>query len=164
METDIAVLVIDMQENFLRSLDRQKADSLIKNQIEFLSYSENYDLPVYLIENQEGESTINELLHFGHENIRKPETDSFYNTGLSDKLKEINTIIPMGLYATECVKDTAETAMGKYDVLTAVSLISDRKPNFGEWYKEKGILCKDNFELMYKLNEKVFEKITRNIY
>lgn len=125
----LAVLVIDMQPAYLADLDRATRLRLIQNQVEVVSYYDRKNVPVIGVELEEQGRTIPILRkYFKEKPVRKWSRDGFFKTNLADKVRKTRstTLIMMGIFRSECVYTTAETALAlDFKVYTASSLIAD---------------------------------------
>ncbi|MBM3200209.1 cysteine hydrolase [Candidatus Woesearchaeota archaeon] len=157
----LAVLVIDMQDYWLSEVDEKEIEKELPYHLEVLEYCAKNNITVFVIEYKTcGQTTpyLDNKLRDMHkkEYIKKSARSAFQNTGLEAKLKSqgIDTLVLMGVYASHCVKDTAESALDAgFDIATSKDLISDnrhdakRKENV-EWYKEHGLYFDDYKKLL----------------
>ena len=155
----VAVLLIDMQEFYAKTLSDDELKREIPNQIAILDYCEKNTVPVFVLESN---SSIN-----GHtipilkekikklnkkEYIFKESEDGFVGTSLDELLKQegVKHVILMGAYASYCVKNTARGAIRNgYNIMTSKDIIADiPHPAFNEsipFYKQHGIY-KDSYK------------------
>ncbi len=130
---NLAVLLIDMQPRFTRNV--RDVDKIIPNQQSVLQYCAEKDVPVVLIEYAVKENccTLQDLVVYWREvprkyRIEKDNMDAFINTNLDDCLKNWNAeqLLLMGIYAGQCVMETALSALQKdFKIITAYDLIGD---------------------------------------
>ncbi|MDP2908028.1 MAG: isochorismatase family cysteine hydrolase [Nanoarchaeota archaeon] len=161
----LAVLVIDMQDFWLSEIDEKELETELPYQTEVLNYCDKNNIPVFVIEYKNcGPTTAylsNKLKDMPKkEYITKTNRSAFERTNLEEKLKAsgVDTLILMGVYASHCVKGTAEGALDAgFYIITSKDLIADDKHNNKkesiEWYKEKGVY-KDSYKELLDMIEK----------
>lgn len=124
-EPRYAILVVDMQDYFLRAFKEGSREELIENHVDLLIEANEKSIPVAAVKYGNGPNmqfteaileTIEEMRT--KEIIIKNGDDSFYNTSLERVLRtwSSNSLIIGGVNANACVKDTAETAKKKVTV------------------------------------------------
>lgn len=129
---NLAVLLIDMQTDFIRDFELKERERIVKNQLEVIKLCKQKRIPLVVIEyNGYGEvikdlerELSGELIY----HINKDQNDAFYNPRLNKLLSgmEIKTVFLMGINAGACVLDTAEGALENgYQVVTSFSVLSD---------------------------------------
>jgi nicotinamidase-related amidase len=144
--TNIAGLVIDMQEGYLEDHPKSRREILIEAQLTTLEFLASRNYPVAVLEfvgNGKGPTIQvlrDKLSTVKFEYFPKEDSDGFSNVNLSQVLKEWGSrhLIIMGINAFACVKQTAKSAIqNKFYVSSAKDLISD--PGFyfhaENWYK-----------------------------
>src|SRR3989344_8983926 len=149
-----AALLIDMQEEFVDKIDKERRVALIKAQIAVIRYCAVKDIPVVVLEYLGQGATIEELRKEIDKVPRvavvvRNEYDGFYRTELErtlDIFGAVNTLF-MGINASCCVRQTAESALQKkYCVITSTDLIADGSNVIGDinsterWFKNKCVL------------------------
>lgn len=159
----LAVLVIDMQDPFLKEVDEKELKAELPYQAEVLNYCKGNNIPVFVIEYKDcGQTTgyLKEKIDSLPKKIyvTKSSRDAFEGTDLEKKLKETKaeTVILMGVYASACVQDTAEGALKSgFKIATSKDLIADCKWSKEDvkWYKKKGVY-KDDYKELLSLIEK----------
>lgn len=149
-----AIVVVDMQDVFLRKLNAGVRRELISNQIRLFDFAVRKQLPVIILEysdkgltrgqtiNQIRESIYNQELF----TVVKNSNSGFRETDLDAKLKEnnIGKLIIVGVNANGCVQDTVMGAISRnYAVITTKGLIANSytndmnlSPRNEAWYKK----------------------------
>ncbi len=171
---NLAVLLIDMQDYFLKEVSEEEKKSEIPYQLEVLNYCKNNNIPVFVLEYlQCGETTriLKEKVDSlpVKEYVTKGYNDGFLKTDLEAKLRSygIESMLLMGVNASGCVRDTAEGAIrAGFKIMTSKDLIADpewyvteefiikkngthgKSDNSAQWYKEHGIYRDDYKELL----------------
>ncbi len=170
----LAVLLIDMQDFFLKEVSEEEKKSEIPYQLEVLDYCKDNNIPVFVLEYLEcGETTriLKEKVDSlpVKEYVTKSRNDGFFKTNLETKLRSygIESILLIGVNASGCVKETAEGAIrAGFKIMTSKDLIADpewyvteefiinkngghgKSDNSAPWYKEYGIYRDDYKELL----------------
>lgn len=146
-----AVILIDMQENFLGRIDKKRRTEMIKNQIIIIRLCAQLDIPLFVLEYRQQPKTIEELKEEIAKvprkcTITKHRDNGFIKTKLAEKLKElnINKVLLMGVNATACVLRTGAGAIKNgFNIITCNRLIADPDhfpdPNDMSWFKQNGI-------------------------
>lgn len=161
-ESGLAVLIIDMQPFYVRSLGFWPRRSLIKQQKKILRFCAENDVPVIILESKpvyepEHEQTILQLARIAQKASRntviiKSHADGFRNTRLQDALRAWNVriLIVTGVYANWCMYQTCETAIEQgYSVITGYELMAGPRndPDLDswreKWYKRYCIFSSD---------------------
>lgn len=154
---NLAVLLIDMQDDFLETIDYDEEYKEIPYQLEVLEYCKNNDIPVFVLEYKSCGQTVKILKDKvdSLENktyITKHRDDGFIETDLAEQLRKnkIDTVLLMGIYASACVLNTAAGAViAGFNVMTSKDLIADPEFYNGnesiEWYEDNGIY-RDNYK------------------
>lgn len=153
IDTGLTVVMVDMQEYFLSDLSKERVAKLIRHQKKVLEYCLKHDIPVVVLEYAYCGSTIPELRKLVKKLRRKrfflKQCDDGFESvigSLHDILQEWQTgkLIFMGVNATVCVRQTAESAKDKgYQVLTSPRLVEDSERGKGssmKWYVRNGIV------------------------
>lgn len=161
----LAVLVIDMQDCWLKDVDEDELEIELPYQADVLDYCKNNNIPVFVIEYKNcGPTTYHlkkkiDLLH-ERDYITKEGRNAFEDTDLEERLKSasVKTVILMGVYASACVEDTARGALrAGFKIATSKDLIADGKNDTREedigWYKKRG-LYKDSYKELLNMIEK----------
>ena len=145
-----AVLLIDMQEYFLDTIDEKEKKEMISSQIEVLEYCAKKDIPAAILEFAYLGDTIDELVPYISKvprrcNLKKTKKDGFTNPELLEQLNEWNVknLSIMGILSSQCVKSTAESALKcGYSIATSNALIADHYLPYHketiDWFKDKG--------------------------
>lgn len=151
-----ALLIIDMQEPFLREHQRDEVALMIQAQIELIRECKKQNVPIIVVEFAKHGNTIPELqaelsgyknLHF----VVKRSDDAFLGTALRSFLDDfgVEEVILAGVNASYCVFETAQSAVKyKFRIVTSERLISDSPRNKKKdkslwWYRENGELVLD---------------------
>lgn len=172
---DSAVLVIDMQEVFLRHIEKDGRKNLEDAQIEIIRYCAEYDIPVIEIilpRYNDPNKTVNrirqEIIHCRkHVLLRKDRTSAFNRTNLKGVLDELSVknIFLMGVYSHACIFYTAYDAISQgFSISTSSQVVSEeikdgrfripytiRKDNLSlhEWYRENCVFFGEDFRKFF---------------
>lgn len=145
-----AVILVDMQEGFIRNLRYGECDRIIPNQLEILRHCCSVNIPVVVLEFFGFGPTIRTLKkevkkNPNHRYIKKDYDSGFYRTALHAHLQSLGVkhIFLMGINADYCVKDTAEDAIKKgYKIITCNEVISGQyhhsHDNSVPWFRANG--------------------------
>ena len=155
-----AVIIVDMQEFFLKNFAPTVRNELVNNQGKFIELCVKNKLPFIVLEYKckgiDKVETIPRLLkkikNVYKEIIIKENNSGFTKTGLDKTLKElgIEEIILLGINAHACIQDTAISALKRgYRVATSKGLISNS-------YRKDMQLSRRN-EAWFKKNTTFFE-------
>ncbi len=148
---NLAVLLIDMQECFLKNIDYEERMREIPYQIEVLDYCKEKSVPVFVLEyKNKGPTTkvLKEKVDSLEKKVyvTKSYDDGFTCTDLAEQLKvyNINTLLLMGVNATACVVATAYGALNAgFNIMTSKDLIADQSGLGSEegvrWYSTYGV-------------------------
>ena len=132
-----AVLLIDMQELFLKDILEEHRKLIVSSQLEVLTYCAETDIPVIVVEYKliVPEKTIECLLDKVQSVPRNRTaikiTDNAMLSGKPNVRRflrgfDADYLVLMGIYASGCVFSTALTALDKeYKISTSGDLISD---------------------------------------
>ncbi|MFA7315881.1 MAG: isochorismatase family cysteine hydrolase [Candidatus Paceibacterota bacterium] len=151
-----AVVLIDMQDFFLKHFSFSIYKDLIKNQSKVIDVCEKYNIPLIVLEYKcrgifRGKTT--DKLHKKIKNLKeakiliKMSNSGFTDTPLDALLKEskINELVLMGINANACVQDTAIGALKRgFKVSTSQDIIANSSSGKNqilskrnkEWYKK----------------------------
>jgi nicotinamidase-related amidase len=169
LKKDIVLIVVDMQDFFLKNFTRSTKDKLIENQIQVIKASIKNHVPIILLEYKAGGKlrgkTTRKILEVFKPKptsiIVKENNSGFTNTNLDIILKELKAkkLILMGANANACVQDTALGALKRgYKVITSKGVIaSGSRKDFsfssqnGKWWKEHTLLLDNVGELIKQL-------------
>ena len=131
----IAVVLIDMQEFFLKRIEKAIVKEMVRNQSTVINFCASHKIPVIVLE-YEGVGrgkTISPLQQELKKTptivIRKPHNSGFRDTDLDDVLKKLKVkkLVLMGINANGCVQDTAIGALfRRYDIATARGVIANQ--------------------------------------
>ncbi|MBS3169893.1 cysteine hydrolase [Candidatus Woesearchaeota archaeon] len=165
-----AVLLIDMQDYFLKDVAEAELEKEIPHQIAVLRYAQQHGLPIYVLElerpqNDDRKETTQRLkmvLNDGHyRTIIKREKNGFQKTNLESLLSRggVEQLVLMGVYASFCVQSTARGAIERgYSIITSPELIADAAEAEGyyesiDWYERKGKVFATHEKLLEYLKE-----------
>ncbi len=149
---DLAILVIDMQEGYLNCIPER--NRLIAAQQNVLRYAAREDVPVAVLtmayEKPTEEVIKKEIKKVPRQvYIRKECMSGFEATTLEQQLHmlERNTLLLMGIYASQCVKATASDGLKKgFNIITHTEIIGDfsnkNMKQALQWYKRNGCLIR----------------------
>jgi nicotinamidase-related amidase len=135
MKKNTAVIIVDMQDFFLKNFPASISKSLIENQTHILNLCIKKKIPIVLLEYKAGGilrgKTTAKLLKLVNGSIVKTfvkeNNCGFTDTTLHDTLKDlrIGTVLIIGLNANGCVQDTAISALHRgYKVITGDGVIA----------------------------------------
>jgi nicotinamidase-related amidase len=145
-----AVLLIDMQPEFVDGLTSSSKSIIIPSQIAMIRKVRTLNLPFVVLEYVDSGNTIPELT----EEIRyiqtpkyitKSDDDGFKNTDLESYIDGhgVTALLIMGINASSCVFETASHALKLgYEIATSRDLIANHPtepPCPHDWYQRKGI-------------------------
>lgn len=177
IKNSVAILLIDMQDYFLKGIDPAEKEKEIPYQIEVLDYCKKNEIPVFILEYKDYGSTtsilrekLNELTDKTY--IIKLNENGFIDTDLADRLnqKGVKNLLLMGINASACVLNTAKGALESgYTIMVSKDLIADRPPSnqwqfywdFNEsidWYKKNGIYQDNYKDLLKIISEETIKK------
>jgi len=129
---DLAVVIVDMQQDFLKIISPEKRDRIIRNQIRVIRYCSANEIPIVVLEISKYSDTIAELqehlvLPLRTRKFQKKVDNGFTNPEIKGYLKGLNikSLFFMGINADACVMRTAEGGLHSgYDVATAEEVIA----------------------------------------
>lgn len=152
LSPNTAVLLIDMQETFVKNMRIGRAPLIIERQIQILRHCAQVDIPVAVLEFSLKGRTISVLRKTLHTvprvRVFKKRTDSgFENKNLKKQLEDwqVQNLILMGINAQFCVKATAQDALKNgFAISTSPDLISGQSNHAIHddiaWYRANGSL------------------------
>jgi nicotinamidase-related amidase len=158
--SSLAVLLIDMQADFVESLPDEARDMIIENQTRVIRACAARDIPLVVLEYKHREPTIDvlqiEILRVPRVTVIIKSLDNgFTEKLLNETLKAIGAkkLILMGINASHCVFLTARSAIKLgYCVITNETVIADHhsysclnphmRKTSARWYKENGAFVK----------------------
>ena len=157
-----AVILIDMQTDFIDEIEHKKRKEIIQGQIGVLQACSKNDIPVITLEYANHGGTIAILRRYigrvpRTQTIIKKCDDGFSNQQLKDELDKLDakTLLLMGINANHCVKRTAESALKLgYRTVTAHNLIANgcacdgHCSNYQEWYTANGLFSDQPLQLV----------------
>ena len=160
---NLAVLVVDMQDFFLKKLNLEVRKELISNQQKVVDYCCNNDIKVIFFEYDAGgvpRGHVTRLLKNSVTTsaktmtIIKKNNSGFTKTKLDDILKKlkIKKILIMGVNANGCVQDTSISAIKRgYRVITCNGLIASSS--------RSDMNLSSNNKRWYVKNTKIFDRV-----
>jgi len=170
LDRKVAVLLIDMQEDFLENIDEEEQEEEIDNQLNVLDYAQRHSIPIFVLEYANYGNTIDllqEKVEDGYKLITKPHDDGFLATNLEEELRAQGTkyILLMGINASACVFNTAQGGIIRgFKILTSKEIIAEPKG----WEMEESVpsyemcsscLYRDDYEdLLEIISEGALEK------
>ncbi|NTU99339.1 cysteine hydrolase [Candidatus Falkowbacteria bacterium] len=146
----IAVVLIDMQDEYVCKLRNGESKRIIPNQVTVLKYCNKMNIPVIVLEYRGCGNTLTGLMKEARKNRKFKLFIKDYNSGfrmpeLNEYLQELGVkkIFFMGINADWCVKDTAEDALKYgYEIMTSNEVISGqdhhRRDNNVPWFVNNG--------------------------
>lgn len=168
-ETDLAILVIDMQMEFIAALRPGSAKPLIKAQRSLLREAKKWDIPIITVEYFGSRSTVADLRrplrkNTRHRRVLKGSECGFCGTGLASQLKRMGVrhVLVTGINARACVSATVRCAMRKgFEVYSGSTLLSDvaQTPSDGDFQKlGSGVRHADSLAEVLTVTRKVPRK------
>ncbi|MFH0951088.1 MAG: isochorismatase family cysteine hydrolase [bacterium] len=164
----MAVILIDMQKNFVKKLKPEDKDRIIPKQIAIIRLCADKDIPLFVLEYkneyEKNGKTIPELKKEiakvpRAEYIIKHENDGFSEFRLRCWLESygITKLLLLGINADYCVKQTAESAIRLgYQIITSRDFIGGQSDhsndNSADWYKNNGLFLPTAEAVVKKLN------------
>jgi len=156
------LIIVDMQNAFLKNMSTKNKKSLISNQISIINSCIEKNIPVIELEydclGMKTGKTVSELhkLYTPLQTIIKKNNGGFTNTTLDIFLKEINAkeVILIGVNANGCVQDTGMGAINRgYKVTTALGSIASVWRNDLELSRNNLSWYQNNTKLFLTTNE-----------
>ncbi|HYD03682.1 MAG TPA: isochorismatase family protein [Alphaproteobacteria bacterium] len=127
---DLAILIIDMQKEFVSKLDPVKQAAMIASQMNFIKYSMQNNLPIINVRYESCGKTLNpirsQLVKYRDVFPIKKSTYSVFEASDVDKLLCVlgaEKLFIMGVNAMSCVYESAVDASRHYEVHVADDLI-----------------------------------------
>ncbi len=133
----VAVILVDMQDFFLKNLKSNLIKELVANQLKIINFSIAHNIPLIVLEYKAGGILRGKTTKGLQEKIQdisgarvliKESNSGFTKTGLDQILKEakITKLVLMGINANGCVQDTAIGALRrKFSVITSKGIIAN---------------------------------------
>lgn len=161
-QNKLAVILVDMQDFFLKKVTKGNRERIIPNQLKVFDFCAKNKIPLIVLEyKKRGDTTkilrekIQKLPHT--RTISKEHNSGFRGTDLVEILVEmkVKNILLMGINASGCVQDTAIGALHRgYKILTASTVIasfSERDRNLAtskKWYSKSGRYFENTDDLL----------------
>jgi nicotinamidase-related amidase len=151
--TRFGVLIIDMQESFLKDISSVDKIRLINTQNNLINLCAIRDYPITILEYEGEGKTIIELINSirlvpRYSFLKKLHDNAFLdNPDLQAKLKfwNLETLCLTGINAECCILDTAVGAIEQgYNLLTSRDLLASEKGIKGVLWAEKGFAEKSS--------------------
>ena len=163
--SNLAVLLIDMQDGFLENISPKEKQVEISYQDDVLDFCDKNNIPVYVLE-YAGQGNTTSTLRTKYQQLGstrkliKSHDDGFHETNLAEQLRHsgIERVLLMGINASACVRATAEGALEhSFEIMTSGQLIAD-PPSWGygqnvTWFRENGRYYDNYTELLAALND-----------
>lgn len=159
---DLAIMVIDMQKEFLDKINNNELKKEIKNQEEVIDFAAKNNIPVYVITYENHGKTISEL-EDNLKNVKhvlrfnKKEDSAFSNDYLYQSLSYgmRTNLLLMGVNASACVYSTAVAAKYRiFNILTSSDLIAD--PDFSKNQDSMSAYLYEEHQKMYGKESRLF--------
>jgi|GEM_PF-5791835 nicotinamidase-related amidase len=133
-----AVIVIDMQKDFISGFSTERLDQMLKYQIGIINYSAKNSIPVFCFEHSGQGKTHPELYNAIrsvplNKTLPKDDDNCFTRTPLYSYLKELDIthLMIMGVNSDFCVKSTVLYAQDRgYSVNTIPQIIDSNSREF----------------------------------
>ena len=163
-EDKLAIVIVDMQEHFLNYVSKEELDKEQPNYFKILEYAKKKDIPVVVLEYRlkDYDRTIPELRSEVKSLdqklfIEKQYNNGFLGTDLGKQLKcaGVEKILIMGIFASYCVRDTANGAVrAGFKVYASKDIIADREDvkrgESSEWFKKNTVFT-DSYKDLLKI-------------
>lgn len=149
----IGVVLVDMQNPYVKWISQSRIDKLVKNQTKVIGYYSKKDIPLAVLQIKNQGDTIDALKE-PLANVKRRKTiwkcsdNGFNETNLAEILRawKITHICLMGINASSCVLATAKGAVNKgFQVFTAEHIIAqpeewgnDSVTEYREWFARNG--------------------------
>lgn len=147
-----ALVIVDMQNFFLKNSINKDVDSVINNQRKVIDFFNKNNSPIVFLEYQDEKNSrgcVLPVLSKKAKNkytIKKLSNGGFTNTDLNKILKDlkIKKIVLVGINANGCVQDTAIGAIRRgYEIISSEDLMANiyfdnlgLSRNNKKWYQE----------------------------
>lgn len=166
-QNKLVVILVDMQDFFLKKVTRENRERIIPNQIKIIAFCAKNKVPFIVLEYKNRGKTTRILSEKIKrlpitKTITKEHNSGFRDTDLAEILKEIGTrkVLLMGINASGCVQDTAIGALYRgYGIVTASSVIasfSERDRHLAtsrKWYTENGKYFEKTEDLLKEIQK-----------
>lgn len=163
-KNNIALIIVDMQDFFLKNFYKDKVKKLVGNQSKVISFCVKENIPIFLLEYATRGKTIKALRDIAKDSstIIKENNSGFRDTKLDEILKMFGTksIILMGINGSGCVQDTAIGAIKRnYKIMTSEDIIASntkRDCNLStskKWYSKNGKFFESSDNLIEYINK-----------
>lgn len=166
--TDIALLLVDMQNSFLKGMTSKETNRILYPQLNVLDYCIKEDIPVVVLEFI-SESATHRLIRKKtrkvprSEKIKKCSDSGFRYTNLAEKLEswKIGCVCLAGINSHACVKSTAKSAL-EYGlrITTSKDIIggfsSDGNATANDWFRKKSTYYENHEEMLVGWNERKY--------
>jgi nicotinamidase-related amidase len=142
-----AILIIDMQESFLKYLKDKDYEKIVLNQQRIIESFMSINIPIIIMEYIRHGPTIQKIMDllkdYNHSVLlEKYYDDAFKDTYLDEELRKLGVVqlIVMGVNASGCVKKTVSSAKKSfYSIITSEDIISNgywnrQDPDTTPWY------------------------------
>lgn len=162
-----ALIIIDMQNFFLKNSVNKDIKNLIDNQLKVIEFFNKIKAPIIFLEYQDGKNSRGNILPVlkkqvkNNITIKKLSNGGFTKTNLNNLLKDNNTkkLVLMGINANGCVQDTAIGAINrKYEVYSSEDIIANiyfknmgLSPENKKWYLKNTRFFNNYSELLKSL-------------
>lgn len=159
-QSEYAVLLIDMQQDFLENIAQEEVDEEVPYQIEVIHAAQRNDIPVFVLEYRNHGQTIRTLMdavaYSDYQVITKSDDNGFMHTNLDELLKErgVHNLILTGINASACVLRTGYGALENgYGIITSPDIIANVKWDWDfeeseSWYRFHGTWIEDHDDLV----------------
>jgi nicotinamidase-related amidase len=163
-QSEYAIVLIDMQQSFLKNIEQQEVDEEVPYQIEVIQAAQRNNIPVFVLEYRNHGPTIEPLMdaveHTDYQVIIKSDDNGFNHTNLDELLKQrgVHNLILAGINASACVIRTGYGALESgYDIITSPDIIANVKWdwNFHEsesWYRFHGTWIESHDDLVMMMD------------
>lgn len=152
---NLAVILIDMQEDFFQNIREKRKRRIVEAQRSVLKRCIRHDIPVCVVEYKDCGATLPELCELLAEvprkiTLSKDHDDAFTNRELSKTLKSwrVGRLVLMGINADACVLATARSAIRRgYEIITSKFLIAGTpwhsENDSIDWYSKNGCVVRN---------------------
>ncbi len=136
--SNVAVIVMDMQDGYLDIVSKDEASSVIAKQNEVINYAKSRGWGIFYTKGK-GRGELDERLIIEGEIFGdKTDGSAFSIPTLAETLKQFDTLVFMGCYKSVCVFHSIRDALNKgYEVLASDETLLDPRDGVDDVDKVK---------------------------
>lgn len=153
---DTVVMIVDMQEYFLRELPEKEREQIKDKQMDILSFAFNHKFYILFVRDLDGKEIVSPLdSFFAYEKcfkFKKQDRNAFSRKDLVKfyEDKEIKNTILAGIYSRVCLLSTAVGAK-KYSKIFTCNELMDKAYKRQYWFDKQENHFKTLDELLLKI-------------